>query len=168
MSWVWKKFYNFIKFVNLICLFVSSADNICKQFGIRPGRTKCRAWSGSKMFDTLMVFLIFFPKKFNFEIKQQTTKKHAKLPRRQSVKSWQKKAKNQFCPNLCTNNIKHIWCIYWWVSGLLLRVRNRKIIFLFLNQNICCGYLKEQSQWDSSFERPKHKLKIMDKKVFTI
>ena len=22
----------------------------------------------------------------------------------------------------------------------LVRVRNRKIIFLFLNQNICCGY----------------------------
>ena len=32
--------------------------------------------------------------------------------------------------------------------GLLspLRVRNRKIIFLFLNQNICCGYSMERSQ----------------------
>ena len=27
-------------------------------------------------------------------------------------------------------------------------MRNRKIIFLFLNQNICCGYWKEPSQWD--------------------
>ena len=26
------------------------------------------------------------------------------------------------------------------------RVRNRKIIFLFLNQNICCEYSKEPSQ----------------------
>ena len=31
-------------------------------------------------------------------------------------------------------------------SGFYLRVRNRKIIFLLLNQNICCGYSKEPSQ----------------------
>ena len=37
-------------------LLVWSADNLCKQFA------KCQAWSGSKLFDTLMVFLIFFPK----------------------------------------------------------------------------------------------------------
>ena len=31
------------------------------------------------------------------------------------------------------------------------------LIFLFLNQNICCGYSKEPSQCDgSSFEHPKH------------
>ena len=30
---------------------------ICKQFGPRSGLTKCRAWSGSKLFDTLTVFL---------------------------------------------------------------------------------------------------------------
>ena len=48
------------------------------------------------------------------------------------------------------------------------RVCNRKIIFLFLNQNICCGYSKEPSQWDGSFEHPKHMLKIMGKKIFTL
>ena len=26
----------------------------------------------------------------------------------------------------------------------------------FLNQNKCCGYSKEPSQWDCSFEHPKH------------
>ena len=26
-----------------------------------------------------------------------------------------------------------------------------KIIFLFLNQNICCGYAKELSQWDKKY-----------------
>ena len=31
-----------------------------------------------------------------------------------------------------------------------------KIIFLFVNQNICCGYSKEPSRWDGSFEHPKH------------
>ena len=43
----------------------------------------------------------------------------------------------------------------------------RKIIFFF-NQNICCGYSKEPSQSDDSFEHPKHMLKIMGKKIFTI
>ena len=40
------------------------------------------------------------------------------------------------------------------------------INFLFLNKNICCGYSKEPSQWDSSFEHPKHMLKMMGKKLF--
>ena len=31
------------------------------------------------------------------------------------------------------------------ITGLLLRVHNRKIIFLSLNQNICCVYSKEPS-----------------------
>ena len=52
-------------------------------------------------------------------------------------------------------------------SGLKLRVRNENLIFLVLNQNICCGYSKEPSQWDGSFEHPKHMLKLMCKKIFT-
>ena len=42
------------------------------------------------------------------------------------------------------------------------------IIFLFLNQNICCGYSKEPSQREGSFEHPKHMLNILDKLIFTI
>ena len=38
------------------------------------------------------------------------------------------------------------------------------MIFLFLDQNICCGYSKEPCQWDGSFGHPKHMLKLMDKK----
>ena len=30
-------------------------------------------------------------------------------------------------------------------TGLKLRVCNENLIFLFLNQNICCGYSKEPS-----------------------
>ena len=41
-------------------------------------------------------------------------------------------------------------------------------MFLNLNQNICCGYSKEPSQWDGSFEHPKQMLKLMDKKILTI
>ena len=39
---------------------------------------------------------------------------------------------------------------------------------LFLSQNICCGFSKEPSQCDSSFEHHKHMLKLMCKKSFTI
>ena len=34
-----------------------STDNLCKQFGSRSGQTERRSWSGSKPFDTLLVFL---------------------------------------------------------------------------------------------------------------
>ena len=45
--------------------------------------------------------------------------------------------------------------------ALLTRVL---IIELFFNQNISGGYSKELSQWDGSFEHPKHMLKIMGRK----
>ena len=67
------------------------------------------------------------------------------------------------CP-LFHYNIQWIWKRQ---SRLQLRVRNKNLFFLFLNQNICCGYSKEPSQWDGSFELPKHILKLMDKKIFT-
>ena len=44
----------------------------------------------------------------------------------------------------------------------------QKIIFLPLNQNICCGYSKEPSLRDGSFEHPKYMLKMMSKKILTI
>ena len=52
-------------------------------------------------------------------------------------------------------------------SGLQKRVRIGKLFSLFPIQNICCGYSKEPSQ-GGSIERPKHKFKLMGKKIFTI
>ena len=47
------------------------ADNLCKQLGSRSEPREHRPWSGSKLFDTLLVFLEWF-----FEKKcQQTTSK---------------------------------------------------------------------------------------------
>ena len=46
---------------------------------------------------------------------------------------------------------------------LQLTVRTIKIISLFINQNICCGVLKEPSQLDGSFEHQKHELTLMSK-----
>ena len=56
-------------------LLVSSADNLCKQFGPRSGPIKRRASSGSNLFDTHMVFLKEFFEKVDFETNQQTAKK---------------------------------------------------------------------------------------------
>ena len=44
---------------------------------------------------------------------------------------------------------------------------NEYLLFLFLNQNICCEYLKGQSQWDGCFEHSKHSLKLIGQKIFT-
>ena len=57
------------------CLLVSSADDLCKQFRPRAGPTECRAWSGSKQFDTLMVILKEFFEKNEFERKPADDKK---------------------------------------------------------------------------------------------
>ena len=63
---------------------LSSADNLCKQIG--PNQARRRAWSGSKLFDTLMVFLKdFFFEKVNLK-KNPDEKKHAKLTSIRRVK----------------------------------------------------------------------------------
>ena len=53
-------------------------------------------------------------------------------------------------------------------SGLQIIVYIGKLFSLFLIQNICCGYSKEPSQWDGSFECPKHMFGLMGKKIITI
>ena len=53
-------------------------------------------------------------------------------------------------------------------TGLQIRVPTEKLFFLFLKQNICCGYSKEPSQWDGSFEYPKHMLKLIGKEINAI
>ena len=35
-------------------------------------------------------------------------------------------------------------------------------------QNIFCGYSKEPSKWDSSFENPKHMFQLIGEKIFKI
>ena len=57
-----------------LCILVSSADNLCKQFGSKSGPTICRVWSGSQLFDTLIMFLKEFFKKVN--IRQQKSVKN--------------------------------------------------------------------------------------------
>ena len=46
--------------------------------------------------------------------------------------------------------------------GPQIRVRYWKLFFLLLNQTICCGYSKEPSRWDGSFEHPKHMFKLLE------
>ena len=62
-----------------LCLRVSSAETLCKQFELRSGPTESRSWSGSKLFDTKMVFLKELFEKIDFEKIQQRTKIHEKI-----------------------------------------------------------------------------------------
>ena len=59
---------------------VSSANNVSKQFGPRSGWTIRWAYSGYKLFDTLMVILkdLFF-KKVILDKNQHTAKRHTKV-----------------------------------------------------------------------------------------
>ena len=51
---------------------------------------------------------------------------------------------------------------------LQIRVRKGKLFLLFLNQNICCGYLNGTIKRDGSFEDQKHTLELIDKGNITI
>ena len=64
------------------------------------------------------------------------------------------------------NFLNHILLLL--LSGLQIRVCIGKLFSLFLIQNICCGYSKEPSQLDCSFEHPKHMFRLMGKKIVTI
>ena len=57
-----KKNNNFKDHWKTLCLQMTFAANCCKQFGPSLGPTYCRAWSGSKLYNTLMVFLNFCSK----------------------------------------------------------------------------------------------------------
>ena len=57
-----------------LCLLVSSADNLGKQFGPRSGPTKRRAWSGSICLTLRSYSWKNFSKINDFEKNQQTTK----------------------------------------------------------------------------------------------
>ena len=82
---------------------MSSADNFCKQFGPRPGQIKHLARSGSKLFDTLIVFLKEFFEKVDFE-KNHQAKKAGKFP--QGAKSsWFLKFTSLKRKVRCVNNI---------------------------------------------------------------
>ena len=62
-------------------ILLSSANNLCKQIGPRPGPTKHQAWSVSDLFDAQMVLRKEFFEKAVYEKNQQTTKKHEKHPK---------------------------------------------------------------------------------------
>ena len=62
-----------------------------------------------------------------------------------------------------TNKQKLIILIITPFLTLIMSECHEALIFLFLKQNICCGYFKELflSDWNGSFEHPKHMFKFM-------
>ena len=90
--------------LSLLVMTLSSADNLCKQFGPRSGPTECRSRFGSKPFDTLTVFLKEFFEKVNLEKSQ-----HEKIP---NMQNW---ANQQMWHNFTEEaNYPHNvgWCHY--------------------------------------------------------
>ena len=61
--------YENISFFIASSYFLSSSDNLCKQFGLRLELKECPSWSGSKQFDTLILFLKEFFEKQNINEK---------------------------------------------------------------------------------------------------
>ena len=53
-------------------------------------------------------------------------------------------------------------------TGPQINVHTLIFFLLFLNQNVCCGYSKEPSQLDDSFEHPKHMLRFLGKEIIAI
>ena len=59
--------------------FLSSADNLCKQFGPRSGPREHWSLTESKLFDTLIMFLKKCFENVNVEKSEQTTTKEFRL-----------------------------------------------------------------------------------------
>ena len=81
---------------------MSTTDSFWKQFVHRSGPTKRQARSGSKLFNTLMVFLKEFFEKVDIEKHQQTTISMQKLPSVQIVYFQDKKVLHSvlLCPDI--------------------------------------------------------------------
>ena len=66
---------------------MTSADTLCKQFGLRSGLTECQTWSGSKLFNTNCITKRIFWKRLLWKKNQQTAKNHEKFLSMQRVKA---------------------------------------------------------------------------------
>ena len=61
----WTKHFTPLNYIYCLCTFTTFPDKprLCKLFEPRLGQTERRSWSGSKRFDTLIIFLKEFLKK---------------------------------------------------------------------------------------------------------
>ena len=80
---------------------------------------------------------------------------------------------------ICTCNLENIFskCLTFYICPTNYHMRlyrpqinvcSRKLYYLFLNKNKCCGYSKEQPHCDSSFEHPQSMFKLMGNKIIAI
>ena len=81
-----KPFFNLLtQQLHSLCLLVSSADNLCKQFGSRSGPTECPSDLDADCLSLMLLLKEFF-EKVDFENNLQTTNNPEKLPRMQRGK----------------------------------------------------------------------------------
>ena len=78
--------------------------------------------------------------------------------------------RNQIRLCIACESFARYWALFFLQKkpGFQISLHNWKLFFLFLKQNICCEYSKEPSQWDGSFEHPKHMFELMVKKIIII
>ena len=122
-----------------LCLLVSFADNLCKQLGPKSGLTFGWAWSGYKLFDTLMVYSWKnFTKKIWFWKDSADDKKHAKFPSRQTQVGLQE--------HVCLLGSDSFTILGLWVLGLAvsninespLQTNESKTLFLMTSLPYYC------------------------------
>ena len=71
---------------------------------------------------------------------------------------------NKHAKLLSMQKVKHEVKDLYIIQAFSYEYVTKKYFFLFLNQNICCGYSKEPF----FFEHPKHMLKLMGKKIYNL
>ena len=137
-----------------------SADNLCKQSGPRSRPSENWSLTGSKLLDTLKVFLKEFVKKYVFKKTANDDKSMKKVLSMQRVKNGNsfsylvnisnKKYPTSATVNVSLKNFENKSIISVMVFHLISRYGNFikckiVIIFLPINLNMCFGYSKEPS-----------------------
>ena len=126
---------------------MSSADHLSKQFGPRSDPSFCRAWSGSKLFNTLMVFLKGFFEEVDFEKNLQTTKKKNTC----KITQYAKNAHKYLFSILC----------YWTVNNIILAVfychpGGFQTTFLWKNKNIIRSGITKRNVYNTVYHHLKY------------
>ena len=144
---------------------MSFVDKLCKQFGPRSGPTKRRAWSGSKLIDTQLVFLKEFFEKVDFEKKSADNKKHEKYPGGQE---WTLILLILLVLKIMSAH--NVYCIYSYALWILfvMEANNINLIRLLLRVYIDCNIGYQSTTEDETADNIWHKRRVKNHQVCSL